>query len=174
MEELDDISLDIDAMRMQNLLISERILGIQHKDVLFRLLFRGASYADSLRFENCLYLWILSLEIRVEKNSILYSDTSFVAQALLRLMLNLNLKDVNVGLADFQEPELPTFSDIFKVFELLTNDIKTARQLLTIKPVYKKQQENFDKILKCVTHLIYLMISTAKTDDELHKVSDFP
>lgn len=32
--------------------------------------------------------------------------------------------------------------------------------------MYRKQQENFDRVLKCVTHLIYLLVATAKTDDE--------
>lgn len=41
-----------------------------------------------------------------------------------------------------------------------------ARTLLRMKPVYRKQQENFDRVLKCLTHLIYLLVSTAKTDAE--------
>lgn len=38
--ELDNIAVDVDAMRIQSLLICERILGISHKDTLFRLMFR--------------------------------------------------------------------------------------------------------------------------------------
>ncbi len=38
--ELDNIAVDVDAMRIQSLLICERILGINHKDTLFRLMFR--------------------------------------------------------------------------------------------------------------------------------------
>lgn len=38
--ELDNISTDVDAMRIQSLLICERVLGIQHTDTLFRLMFR--------------------------------------------------------------------------------------------------------------------------------------
>lgn len=49
MEELNAIALDLDAIRIQSLLICERILGPHHKDTLFRLMFRGASYADALR-----------------------------------------------------------------------------------------------------------------------------
>jgi len=48
-EELNAISHDLDAIRIQSLLICERILGAHHKDTLFRLMFRGASYADALR-----------------------------------------------------------------------------------------------------------------------------
>lgn len=95
-EELNDIEMDVDDMRMTALIISERILGTSHRDFLFRLLYRGAFFADSMRYDSCLKLWILSLEIRVERNTVLHSDTVFVAQAIIRLMLNLNLKDVDV------------------------------------------------------------------------------
>lgn len=30
--------------------------------------------------------------------------------------------------------------------------------------MFKKQQQNFDRIFKCVTHLIYLMLQTAKNE----------
>lgn len=38
--EIENIAVDVDAMRIQSLLICERILGINHKDTLFRLMFR--------------------------------------------------------------------------------------------------------------------------------------
>lgn len=40
LSELENISTDVDAMRIQSLLICERVLGIQHTDTLFRLMFR--------------------------------------------------------------------------------------------------------------------------------------
>lgn len=165
-------SMDLDDMRIQSLIVSERILGNQHKDFLFRLLYRGAFFADSMRYDSCLRLWILSLEIRVEKNTLLHSDTVFVTQAIVRLMLNLNLKDAEFIPFEVQgQPELPSFEEIHKVFSLLTDDIAEAKRLLSIRPVYKKQHDNFDKMLKCITHLIYLMLSTAGTNEEkLHLI----
>lgn len=49
LEELNAVALDLDAIRIQSILICERVLGAHHKDTLFRLMFRGASYADALR-----------------------------------------------------------------------------------------------------------------------------
>lgn len=49
MEELENLSADVDQMRIQSLLICERILGPTHKDAIFRFMYRGAAYADSLR-----------------------------------------------------------------------------------------------------------------------------
>lgn len=69
-EELTNVSFDLDAMRYQSLLICERILGPHHKDTLFRLMYRGAAYADALRYQCCIDLWRRALEIRVEKDTV--------------------------------------------------------------------------------------------------------
>lgn len=53
----------------------------------------------------------------------------------------------------------------------MIREIADAWNLLQIRPVYRKQQENFDRVLKCVTHLIYLLVSTAESDDEKKIVS---
>lgn len=37
--------------------------------------------------------------------------------------------------------------------------------LFQMRPVYKRQRDSYDKILKCVTHLIYLLIQTATTNE---------
>lgn len=167
-EELNNIALDVDEMRMTALVISERILGKNHRDFLFRLLYRGAFFADSMRYDSCLKLWIFSLEIRVERNSILHSDTVFVAQAIIRLMLNLNLRDADFVRFEIQgqQQELPNFNEVYRVFQLLTVDIVEMKSLLGIRPIYKKQQDNFDKILKCITHVIYLLLETANDCEE--------
>lgn len=69
-EELQNIALDLDAMRIQSLLICERVLGPAHKDTLFRLMYRGAAYADDFMYQRCIDLWRRALEIRVEKDSV--------------------------------------------------------------------------------------------------------
>ncbi|XP_046611073.1 protein fem-1 homolog C [Neodiprion virginianus] len=164
-EELDAIALDVDAIRIQSLLICERILGPHHKDTLFRLIHRGASYADSLRHQRCIDLWRRALKIRVEKDSILCSDTCFIAQALVKLMVDINEKKIEY---DYRMPEKrkPEFSDVEAIFHLLATPLTAARQLLEIRPVHKRQQESYNHILKCVTHLIYLLVETARTESE--------
>lgn len=152
---------------------------------------RGASYADSLRFQRCIDLWRLALQIRVTRYSILYSDTCFTAQALVRLMLDLQDKYVDLQPNEFAFQGVPQFSDVFAVFTLLTQNMAgwifsinrtcenilidsikfaEARRLLQIKPMHRKQQENFDRVLKCVTHLIYLLVETSKTQEEKEMV----
>lgn len=170
LEELDNIAVDIDAMRVQSLLICERILGITHKDTLFRLTFRGASYADSLQLQRCIHLWTLLLEIRVQHNSILHFDTCFAAQALVRLMLELNERNTHLYEFNADFEHLPRFVDVLTVYNLLTETISESYELLQIRPVHRKQQENFDNIFKCIAHAIYLLVSTAHGRDEIRRV----
>ena len=165
LEELNAIALDLDAMRIQSLLICERILGPHHKDTLFRLMFRGAAYAEAFRYQNCIDLWHRALEIRVEKDSILYADTCFTAQALLRLMVELNENTLEA--ADHnRDKEEPRFCDVVAIFKLLSSQLTEAKELLEKRPVHKRQRDSYERILKCVTHLIYLLVETGTSDDQ--------
>lgn len=82
-------------------------------------MYRGASYADMVRHQHCIHLWRRALEIRTKKDSILYSDTCFTAQALVRLMIDFNEKQMPAN--SFEA--LQRFEDIFETFKLLTEDI---------------------------------------------------
>ncbi|XP_072398856.1 protein fem-1 homolog A-like [Diabrotica undecimpunctata] len=173
-EELENITSDEDSMRIQSLIIAERILGTYHKDTIFRLMYRGASYADVLRYQRCIDIWRRALQIRIEKDTVLYTDTCFAAQALVRLMMDYHTKSVKHG---DDKGRHHRFYDIMSVFHLLTHNIIEIRQLLNIRPVYKRQVDFFDKMLKCIAHLIYLMVETMSTDDEVaivkKAISDF-
>lgn len=105
----------------------------------------------------------------------------------MRLMLDLQDKYVDLQPNEFAFQGVPQFSDVYAVFTLLTQNMAgslftikltnecylfnfinfaEARRLLQIKPMHRKQQENFDRVLKCVTHLIYLLVETSKTKEE--------
>lgn len=38
--------------------------------------------------------------------------------------------------------------------------------MLQQRPVHKRQKDCYERILKCVTHLIYLLVETARSEDE--------
>lgn len=170
-DDLDSIAHSIDDMRIQSLLIYERVLGLDHKDTLFRLMFRGAKYADSLQYPRCIDLWTLALQARVEKYSILHSDTVHTAQAVVRLFLDLFIKNFFMY-TDPAVEGLPKYREIFRVLELLTTDIATARDALLVQPVFKKQQENFDRILRCVTHLIFLLLQEIESHEDIQAITN--
>ena len=107
--ELNAVINDLDAMRMQSLLISERILGSQHKEMIYRLMYRGAAYADGLQYQRCVSfivtssfiifsfsfhvisffqvdLWKYSFILRIRKDSLLHNEAAFTAHALVRIL----------------------------------------------------------------------------------------
>ena len=159
-DDLDYLSLDLDAMRMQSLMICERILGIVHKDMIYRLMYRGAAYADSLQYQQCIDLWKYALELRVIKDSILFCDTWFTAQALVKLYLDLYEKNMQGILST----EIK-IHDVISTIELLVADLPRSANLLTIAPQFKKQQESYDKVLRIITHLLHLVTKLPSKED---------
>lgn len=84
-------------------------------------MFRGATYADTMRYQRCVDLWRRALEIRLEKDSMLFSDTCFTAQALVRFMVDYNEKHISVD--EVQNTYNQRFNDSVAIFLTLTNDI---------------------------------------------------
>ncbi len=165
--ELEQVSLDQDAMRMQALLICERILGTAHKDMIYRLMYRGAAYADSLQYQKCIDLWKYALELRVAKDSILFCDTCFTAQALVKLYLDLFQKSAQ-GVLSGGDIRL---EDVLSTIELLVRDLPRCAQLLTLAPQFKKQQDSYDKVLRIITHLLHLVTRLPARHDVQVRIS---
>ena len=65
-EELASLSTNIDLIRIQSLLICERILGPENKNTIFRLMYRGASHLDNHQYRRCIDLWKYALELRIK------------------------------------------------------------------------------------------------------------
>ena len=63
-EELERIRLDTNALHMEGLTIRERILGRENPEVPHPVIFRGAVFADSARFDRCAQLWLHALALR--------------------------------------------------------------------------------------------------------------
>ncbi|XP_028176416.1 protein fem-1 homolog A [Ostrinia furnacalis] len=162
--ELEAAATDMDALRTQALLVCARVLGPAHKDTVLRLMYRGASYGDAFRYQRCIELWTWALEIRIQKDSLLYTDTCHTACALTRLMLDARAGRLERG------RDLPRHQDVVSVFRLLAADLPACRRALEVRPVFKKQAETFDRALRCVTHLVYLLLDTADTPEEREEV----
>ena len=76
-----------------------------------------------------------ALELRVAKDSILFCDTSFTAQALVKLYLDLYEKHSEGILNTSVQLE-----DVVSTIELLVSDLQECSRLLKIKPQFEKQQ----------------------------------
>ena len=64
LDQREDIISDPDEMRMQALLVRERILGPAHPDTSYYIRYRGAVYADMGHFERCITLWMYALDMQ--------------------------------------------------------------------------------------------------------------
>ncbi|RZF35359.1 hypothetical protein LSTR_LSTR016151 [Laodelphax striatellus] len=62
------------------------------------------------------------------------------------------------------------FKDVLSTFNLLTDRIPDCQRLLGLRPVFKRQQESYDRILKCITYLIYLMVEMVRCDEKFNIV----
>lgn len=98
-DDLNKLYCDPDLMKLQSLIIRERILGIHHIETFYFIRFRGASYADAGDYAKCISLWMYNLE-KQQKISKPLSETirnSFSSMIeLFILMLSKNNSGIRI------------------------------------------------------------------------------
>ncbi|KAF2357114.1 Ankyrin repeat [Trinorchestia longiramus] len=165
LNDLDNAVLDQDAIRMQSLLVCMRVLGATHKDTIYRLMIRGAAYADSLQYQRCIQLWTFALHLRIKKDTILYNEVSFNSHALVKLLLDIlekfRLEEVN---------QIILFEDVFRALTLIGDEIEPCMRLLSIKPKFRRQQLNFDQQLNIFVYLLCVIIRIKPSHDQMEKL----
>jgi hypothetical protein len=77
---------------------------------------------------------------------ILYSDTCFTAQALVRLFVDLNEKNLETLENGKAEGE-PRFEDVAATLQLLGKELATMRQLLEVGSTYSFVAEPFSVLV---------------------------
>ncbi|CAG5099260.1 Oidioi.mRNA.OKI2018_I69.XSR.g16389.t1.cds [Oikopleura dioica] len=60
---------DRHRIKMNSLLIRERVLGRRHPEVSFYIRYRGAVYADAGSYERCIILWKYALEMQISTSN---------------------------------------------------------------------------------------------------------
>ncbi|KAK5970382.1 Sex-determining protein fem-1 [Trichostrongylus colubriformis] len=88
LEDVRAIEDSPDAIRMQALLIRERILGGAHADVHYYLRFRGAVFSDLGYFDKCYELWSHALILQQTHLTPLHLSTQTMFQAFLETFLH--------------------------------------------------------------------------------------
>ncbi|XP_045190809.1 protein fem-1 homolog C-like isoform X1 [Mercenaria mercenaria] len=121
-EELNNI-YDPEEIHMLALLMRERILGPQHKDTTFGLMYRGAVYADSHNFQRCVDLWKYAYSLRYQKDEPLNQECLFTIQALVKLFWEIQT-EVESGATD----DLIQQEDVVQVFEILSDQIISGKE----------------------------------------------
>lgn len=137
-------TLSTDAFRTQSLIISERILGPDHRETIQRLLYRGTFYINALRPDRCIDLWIYALRLRLKYDSIFHFESIFAAQAISKLFLDL--------FSQHQHHRVK-FEDVYDVLTLLVDKLEECIAHLSWKPVSRLHQDIFDLLLEIITNL---------------------
>ncbi|XP_041362073.1 protein fem-1 homolog B-like [Gigantopelta aegis] len=89
--ELELLEKDNNALHMESLAIRERILGPDTPEVPHPVIFRGAVFADSARFERCISLWMHAMKLRQRNNRTISKDLLRFSQVFSQ-MVHLGVK----------------------------------------------------------------------------------
>ncbi|XP_040199689.1 protein fem-1 homolog C [Rana temporaria] len=158
-EELDNLIADPDEMRMQALLIRERILGPSHPDTSYYIRYRGAVYADSGNFKRCINLWKYALDMQQNNLDPLSPMT---ASSLLSFaeLFSFMLQDRAKGLLG----TTVTFDDLMGILCKSVLEIDRAVRQALMPP----DQVQLNKALSIILHLICLLEKVPCSPDQEH------
>lgn len=159
--ELELQSLSVDDYRIQSLLISERVLGTNHRETIQRLLYRGTSYINSLRPERCVDFWIYALGLRLKHESIFHFESILAAQAITKLFL------------DLLNQHKVQFRDVKDVLGLLIGELARGKEHLKQRPVSHLHEEIHDMLVGIVVYLLFVLNYTkpSSSDPEVHNLA---
>ena len=72
-------------------------------DLFARFMYAGAAHADMSEYRECIKLWNYALSLKIMKETLLSSDTSFTVRAVIQLYMNILLKEQNRDEIQFED-----------------------------------------------------------------------
>lgn len=155
-EELERIGTDFNAIHMEGLAIRERILGKDNPEVPHPVIFRGAVFADSARFDRCAQLWLHALHLKQATNLPVTKDLLRFAQVFSQM--------IKFGLE-------VSVDSVHKVLTATVLEIE-RNQARIINPGVKDDPESLQEEMEnnCLTSLYLIMILTKVGKKEAEKV----
>jgi len=157
--ELEGIRLDLNAIHMEGLSIRERILGRDNPEVPHPVIYRGAVFADSARFDRCTQLWLHALNLRQDTNMPVTKDLLRFAQVFSQM--------IKVGL----EIDVNSVQQVLSatVVEIERNQKRIANPGIKDDPeALQEEMEN-----NCLTSLYLIMILTKVSKKEEKEKVEF-
>ena len=145
LEQLYAIQSNSSALHMEALIIRERILGQHNPEVPHPIIFRGAVYADSARFDRCLELWLHAMRLRIMNSVSIKKDLLRFAQVFSQI--------INIG-------HQLLFAALTEVMETAIKELKRNKQSLDqcLEKASKEAiQEEMDDNLHTVLYLIVIV-----------------
>lgn len=177
LDQLADLISDPDEMRMQALLVRERILGPAHPDTSYYIRFRGAVYADMGNFQKCISLWMYALDMQQRLQEPLgpMTQSSFLSFAEL---FSFMMSDTRFPM--YEKPKVE-FTDVMCIFRKSVVEVdRGAEYLRTIVPPsaragncpLEKDTVHFTRTVIITLHLICILchIQPNMTAEEEHEM----
>nr|XP_040240626.2 protein fem-1 homolog CG6966 isoform X1 [Anopheles coluzzii]XP_040240627.2 protein fem-1 homolog CG6966 isoform X1 [Anopheles coluzzii]XP_040240628.2 protein fem-1 homolog CG6966 isoform X1 [Anopheles coluzzii] len=163
---LEELVMDPDEMRMQALLIRERILGPVHPDTSYYIRFRGAVYADSGRFDRCIELWTYALSMQ---QSILEPLNPMTQSSLLSFAELFSYMLGEVGRPITRGRIVPPIetSDMLVVFKKSVREVQLGQQMFEKLAYHERDHGALSRALVIALHLACLLVRLLDEEEEL-------
>uniref|UniRef100_A0A182KB26 Protein fem-1 homolog CG6966 n=1 Tax=Anopheles christyi TaxID=43041 RepID=A0A182KB26_9DIPT len=163
---LEELVMDPDEMRMQALLIRERILGPVHPDTSYYIRFRGAVYADSGRFDRCIELWTYALSMQ---QSILEPLNPMTQSSLLSFAELFSYMLGEVGRPITRGRIVPPIetSDMLVVFKKSVREVQLGQQMFEKMAYHERDHGALSRALVIALHLACLLVRLLDEEEEL-------
>lgn len=161
---LDELVMDPDEMRMQALLIRERILGPVHPDTSYYIRFRGAVYADSGRFDRCIELWTYALTMQqniLEPLNPMTQSSLLSFAELFSFMLGEAGRPITRGRI---VPPIET-NDMLLVFKKSVTEVELGQEMIAHLPESEKDSTALNRALVIALHLACLLVRPLDEED---------
>merc|ERR1712012_587054 len=173
--ELEQIISEPDSMRMQALLVRERILGPAHPDTSYYIRYRGAVYADVGHFERCITLWMYALDMQqkiLEPLSPMTQSSLLSFAELFSFMMsdggrsrgqiqlaNLERDNFERSVNDNSNSSPPpvNFSDIMTVFRRAVKEVRAGQGALEAGELRGGDSTYFNRTIVILLHLVCLL-----------------
>lgn len=182
---LDGLLNDPDEMRMQALVIRERILGPAHPDTSYYIRYRGAVYADGGMFSRCIELWNYALDMQqsmLEPLDPMTQSSLFSFTELFTFMIG---RQINAGrrVPQIQKEELlrvfkkaVRFKNILDIRYLFANgniqsillqvlEVKLGKQMLDKGSTRGRDIAYLNRVLITTLHLASLLTHEMPEED---------
>ncbi|XP_060820989.1 protein fem-1 homolog CG6966 isoform X2 [Bombus pascuorum] len=169
-EALDGLLNDPDEMRMQALVIRERILGPAHPDTSYYIRYRGAVYADGGMFSRCIELWNYALDMQQSMLEPLDPMTQSSLFSFTELFSFIIGRQINTGR---RVPQIQR-DELLRVFKKAVLEVKLGKQMLDKGSVRGRDIAYLNRVLITTLHLASLLThdmpdEDSNEDSELHQ-----
>ncbi|KAF7273235.1 protein fem-1 homolog CG6966 isoform X2 [Rhynchophorus ferrugineus] len=168
---IDDLMADPDQMRMQALVMRERILGPAHPDTSYYIRYRGAVYADSGKFDRCIELWNYALDMQqniLERLNPMTQSSLFSFTELFSFMMGEEGKHTSRGRL------IPPveIKEILKVFKKAIHEADFGKQMLDRLSYFERDMSYLTRVMVINLHLACLLTKTLSEKETSVEIVD--